>query len=130
MFHINNKYRPGRMLNLTDILYSFELAVLARVLLWLIEPGQIFGFWGQMLERKRWTWPAWIRNPLGYCPRCFSGQIGFWGGAILSVRELCGALVVVDTTTHLATEIFFKAAFYAAFTMFFNHIIHARTATT
>jgi len=120
------------MLNLTEILYAFELATLARVLSWLIEPGQMFGFWGQMLERKRWTWPDWIRNPLGYCPRCFSGQIGFWGGLGLYIQEIQGAFIVIDSTWHLIAGAIFKAGMYSAFTMLFNHIIHAhaRTATT
>ncbi len=116
------------MLNLIEILHAFELAVLARVLLWLIEPGQLLGFWGQLLERKRWTWPAWVRNPLGYCPRCFSGQIGFWGGLLLYTQEIQGAFIVIDSTAHLVACAVLKAVWYSAFTMFFNHIIHDRIA--
>ena len=117
------------MLNLIDILYSFQIAVLAVVLLSLFEEGNIFAFWGRILNRRP-SLPDWIRKPLGYCPRCFAGQLGFWFGICISTIRIQNALIVIDTTTHLVAEVIFKACLYAAFSIFFTEIIHARSQTT
>lgn len=117
------------MLSLVDILYSFQAAVLAFVLLRLFEPGNIFAFWGRVLNRRP-SLPDWIRKPLGYCPRCFAGQIGFWFGLAISIIRLQNALIVIDAPAHLVAEVIFKACLYAAFSIFFIEIIHARSQTT
>lgn len=43
----------------------------------LIQPGQIFGFYGDWLDRKQ-AGGAWWAKPAGLCGRCFSGQVGAW----------------------------------------------------
>lgn len=62
------------MLAIQAICAAITAVVIFEVL---FEPGMIFGFWYQFLERLNVSAP-WLAKPLGYCGKCFSGQIGFW----------------------------------------------------
>jgi len=43
----------------------------------LTMPGEILGFYGDFLERVYASRP-WLAKPLGYCAKCFAGQVAFW----------------------------------------------------
>jgi hypothetical protein len=43
----------------------------------LTMPGEILGFYGDFLERVHASRP-WLAKPLGYCAKCFAGQVAFW----------------------------------------------------
>jgi len=108
------------MLNLEQILYSAEAAVLAIVIHRLIEPGMVFGFWGSFLARKQWSWPSWVRNPLGECFTCFSGQVGLWTGIALEFYQQSTTVVIFEPTglpPFLAGAI--RVVFHTAFTIYF-----------
>lgn len=92
------------MLKLFEILYAFEVSIFTYVLYLLIQPGQVFGFWGALLIKKQWQWPAWVRNPLGDCSRCLSGQIGLWTSIFYFELSVEGVIL------------------FTAFTIFFNEI--------
>jgi len=75
------------MLTLTDFLQIFQIAVFAVTLSdILIQPNAIFDFYGDWLDKLKATHPK-LAYPLGYCPKCSSGQIALWGfGAFNSVN--------------------------------------------
>lgn len=67
-------------------------------------PGEILGKYGEFLERVNAARP-WLAKPLGYCSRCFSGQVALWAfpfywHGFSPVRH-----ILAITTTILFTEI-------------------------
>lgn len=124
MFHRQHHSRPGIMLDLQQILNTIQAAVLAIVLYRLIQPGMIFGFWGAYLARKQWDWPGWIRNPLGECFTCFSGQVGLWTGIALEVYRQASMVVIFEPTLHPTVATLVRLVFHTAFTLYFADILN------
>jgi hypothetical protein len=62
-------------MSLTLLFISLQIAVFTVVFSCiLIEKGQIFEFYGNLLRRL----PEWVGDPLGLCAYCFGGQISLW----------------------------------------------------
>lgn len=112
------------MLDLQQISHTIQAAILAIVLHRLIQPGMIFGFWGTYLARKQWAWPAWVRNPLGECFTCFSGQIGLWTGIALEAHQQTTAVVIFEPMLHPAIAALARLVFHTAFTIYFADILN------
>lgn len=70
----------------------------------LTMPGEILGFYGDFLERVHAVRP-WLAKPLGYCAKCFAGQVALWSFPFYwhEFNPVRHALAV--TTTILFTEI-------------------------
>lgn len=111
------------MLDLADIVYSLEIAVFSRVLITLIEPGMIFGFWGTFLAKKQWSWPAWVRYPLGACGTCLVGQIGIWSGLILEVHRHQTHIVIFSESNSLITSIV-RVILHTAFVIYLAGLLN------
>jgi hypothetical protein len=111
------------MLDLKEILYTFEAAVLAITLHRLIQPGMIFSFWGTYLAKRQWDWPEWVRNPLGECFTCFSGQVGLWSGIALEAYEASTMVVIFEPTVHPAAAALVRVVFHTVFTIYFADIL-------
>lgn len=77
------------MLTATDFLQIFQIAVFAVTLSDIItQPGMILESYGRWLDQLYINCPK-IARPLGYCGKCFAGQIALWGfGAFNSVNPL------------------------------------------
>lgn len=53
-----------------------------------MQDGQLLEKYRRFLEKKHFEWRhGWIAKPLGLCPRCLSGQTGFWSGLFLFGSE-------------------------------------------
>jgi len=62
-------------MSLELLIISLQIAVFAVVFSCiLIEEGQIFSFYGDLLGRL----PDWLSQPLGLCAYCFGGQVALW----------------------------------------------------
>lgn len=48
----------------------------------LSETGMIFNWYFRKLDRMNDKGMAWLAYPLGYCSKCFAGQIALWFYAI------------------------------------------------
>lgn len=57
----------------------------------LITDGNIFAFYGKMLERL----PDVLSKPLGECPRCMAGQIALWSYLFLDDYNIIEHLIFV-----------------------------------
>lgn len=112
------------MLDLMRILCAIEIAILAVILHRLIQPGMIFGFWGEMLARKQWDWPSWVRAPLGDCFTCFSGQVGLWSGIALEAYYQYGYTVIFEPILPWPVSAAFRLIFHIAFTIYFADILN------
>ena len=69
------------MLELKDILFTLELSIVALVFSnILIEVGGLFEKYGDLLANlyNKGGFYKYISRPLGYCAKCFSGQISFY----------------------------------------------------
>lgn len=91
-----------------ELLYiSIQIAVFAVVFSCiLIERGQIFEFYGNLLDRL----PGWIGQPLGLCAYCFGGQISLW----YFIYRIFFIPERYDVFVHLS---------FIAVTIFFIHLI-------
>lgn len=62
-----------------DIFTDMALAVTAWVFSeHLIHPGNVFGWWGRALEWLHQHRLGWLAKPMGFCSKCFAGQLAFW----------------------------------------------------
>jgi hypothetical protein len=100
------------MLTLLQTFYAVQIAALAQAIVFLMRPGHILDFWPKYLASKAWAWPSWVRKPLGECPTCMTGQIGFWSGAIVVGLEP------------------FKILIFTAFVILIRELINDRIKTT
>lgn len=58
---------------MTDvILYAIIVATFAKGMWYTFGDGEVFSFWGKFIQRL----PAWMKAPLGYCPRCMCSAFG------------------------------------------------------
>jgi len=53
-------------------------SAVASVCLFAIQPGQIFGWYWQLLDKLAQTQYAALAKPLGYCEVCTAGQVSLW----------------------------------------------------
>lgn len=66
----------------------------------LTQKGNIFGFYGDFLENVYQRW-QWLAKPLGWCGKCFAGQVAFWAylndiekySAIEHAMSICWAII-------------------------------------
>ncbi len=56
------------------MIQAFKIAIICFVFVKLTEPGMIFSFYAKLIEPL----PTWIRNPLGWCEYCITGQVALW----------------------------------------------------
>lgn len=47
------------------------------------EPGMVFVWYQRLIEGL----PEWLRNPLGWCEKCFCGQALFWYYIIVHFKD-------------------------------------------
>lgn len=71
------------MISLSEyqILFSIQIAILSYTTsVLLTEPNMILFWYYRLLERlkMRFSWGSYIAYPLGYCEKCFAGQLAFW----------------------------------------------------
>lgn len=111
------------MLDIIDILHSAESAILAIVLHRLMQPGMIFGFWGRTLARKQWSWPDWVRKPLGDCFTCFSGWVGIVSGVALEIYRHQAHVVIFEPVLTPWIEAVLRILFHTTFTIYFADIL-------
>jgi len=67
------------LLTLYDIQLSAQVAIIALV--WsrmIVAPGEIGQALWLHLDRLNAKGFGWIAKPLGYCTKCFAGQLGVW----------------------------------------------------
>ena len=57
------------------IVLLFKLSLTAYVVSALMKPEQIFAWYARLLDKL----PYYLANPLGYCFKCFTGQVCLWG---------------------------------------------------
>lgn len=112
------------MLGLIDILHSAQSAILAVVLYRLTRPGMIFSAWGRLLARKQWSWPAWVRNPLGDCYTCFSGQIGLWSGVGLELYRHYSQTVIFEPVMPPIVAAVLRLVFHITFVIYLADILN------
>jgi hypothetical protein len=92
-----------------DVGLALQLAVLAVVFSdILMKPGQIFGWYGAFLEKLAARGPAWEYwvKPLGYCVRCFSGQLALWTYLLTHLDQLRYPAFYVRLFSFVALTIF------------------------
>ena len=66
------------MLLIDHILVSFQIGVIAAVAFTMLtRDGYILSWYADLLNKieSRYPWIAW---PLGYCEKCFAGQVALW----------------------------------------------------
>lgn len=124
MFHRRNNSRRKRMLDLQQIFQAIQAAILAIVLHRLMQPGMIFDFWGNLIARKQWDWPAWVRNPLGECFTCFSGQVGLWTGIAFEIIYQTRMIIIFEPDVNPAIAALGRIVFHTAATIYFADILN------
>lgn len=103
------------MLNLTDLFFSFQIAVLAYVFTCiLIEPDNILERYGDFLESRKTKLGKYLAKPFGLCEKCLAGQLATWIYAILGYDTF-----IIITFTGVLEEIL-KHVIFIAFTIFFT----------
>lgn len=95
------------MLTITDIQWAFQIAVFAVVFSDILtRKGMVFEQYGGWLERLELTRPK-LAHPLGYCCKCFSGQVALWSFPIISGVGIFSGffrwIFFVSTTIFLAS---------------------------
>ena len=67
------------MLNIIDIFFALQLAILAYVFCEVLtKPNYIFAKYLDLLIWINKAGYPWIAYPLGYCSKCFGGQLALW----------------------------------------------------
>lgn len=67
-------------MTLTDIYISLQMALVAWVFRnVLMQPGMVARPYFIWLDSLVGSGREWLAKPLGYCDRCFAGQLAFWG---------------------------------------------------
>lgn len=68
------------MLTVTQYQYALELAVVAYVFCCELQKDKnIFAWYGDLINKLfAYTYGYILANPLGYCEKCFAGQLAFW----------------------------------------------------
>lgn len=78
---------------LTDIYISLQFALVAWTIRHiLMRPGMIFHRYFLWLDSMVGKNKEWLAKPLGYCDRCFAGQLALWGFFLLHLTEYSPAL--------------------------------------
>ena len=65
------------------ILEIFQISIIAFMFVRLGEPESVFAWYQRLIEGLPW----WLRNPLGWCERCFGGQALFWTYLVLHYKD-------------------------------------------
>tara|TARA_R110000787_G_scaffold97665_4_gene201322 strand:+ start:19779 stop:20075 length:297 start_codon:yes stop_codon:yes gene_type:complete len=69
------------MEHLNFMFYALQIAITAYVFSGvLIQPDYIFEKYGNFLYKLTENKLEWLAYPLGYCAKCFSGQLALWYG--------------------------------------------------
>jgi len=109
---INLHYLPSWMLTQYDTQASLQIAIFAVVFSDLLtRRGELlerYGFWLDRLEKKH---PK-LAKPLGYCAKCFGGQIALWAFPFIAGAR--GFHVCIRWVCFVSFTIFLCAAFSAA----------------
>lgn len=67
------------MIELTDIFFSMQLAALAyTITIVLTAEGYILEWYSDLLIKLKNAGFKWLAYPLGYCEKCFAGQLALW----------------------------------------------------
>jgi len=61
----------------------FQISIIAFMFVRLGEPEGIFCWYQKLIEGLPW----WLRNPLGWCEKCFAGQALAWIYLILHYKD-------------------------------------------
>ena len=72
------------MLTISDFQIILQISIFAVVVSDILtRPKMILEQYGRWLEKLETTWPK-LAYPLGYCAKCFAGQIALWVFPIIS----------------------------------------------
>ena len=68
-------------MNTETIQHAAACAVVAWVTAnHLTNHGEVLDRYGRWLDRQYDAGRQWLAKPLGYCARCFAGQLALWSG--------------------------------------------------
>jgi len=98
------------MLTLTQFLQALQIGVFAYIVSSeLIKPKHLLNFWFLWLEKLEKKHPK-IAYPIGYCEKCFAGQIALW--YFIFTQHFNFINLVIFISFAILTPIILKKLFY------------------